>query len=144
MPDIPDRLLRGGRPVIEAFDPDELLYRACPPGSIEGDIVLASAIDYPSCSVNRGCFSEPADVLIPEKRRGWISAECQVREVPVSLTSGDKRVFDFKAEHVPEEENYAHSEIRVYVGGVRHEKVSPPKVRLDFRMLLAQKMRVVR
>lgn len=144
MPDIPDRLLRRGRPVIETFTPDERLYRACPPESVAGDIVLDSAIDYPSCSVNRGRFSEPADVLIPEKPRGWIPAECRVREVPASVASGDKRVFEFKVEHVPEEENYAHSELRVYVGGVRHEKDSPTKVRKEFRMLLAQQMRVVR
>lgn len=135
--------MRHGRSAVVEFARDEKLYRAVPPETVSYGRLTHHGIDYPSCSVNRGTLSEPADVLIPEKRKDWIPAECEVQSVPTSLISGDGRVFEFRVEHAPEEYNYAHSEIRCYLCGERHERGSPKRVKKMFRMELANRMRVV-
>lgn len=90
-------------------------------------------------SVNRELFSEPADVLLPAHLEcGVVGFE--VGDVPERLESGDGRVFEFRVEHVPEEDNYAHSEVRVFHNAERLGGKPPKLVRRVFRLRLREKL----
>lgn len=104
--------------------------------------VLVGAVRFPDFSVNRGKYSEPEDVLAPHWPKWGISA-FRVDHVPPSLSWEDGRTYDFRVEHVPEEHNYAHSEVRTYKDGERgHE---PNKVlKMKFRAILAERMEILK
>lgn len=74
-------------------------------------------IRFPDFSVNRGKYSSPRDVLRPTDT-GWGVATFLVRDIPPTLTHGTTQ-YDFKVIHLPESTNYAHSEVRTFVGGTR-------------------------
>ena len=119
-------MYRRGRPVDPLFEPSENLYRRCQADQIVGRI-LPQAFRSPSFSVNRGKYSEPQDVLIPSYER-WGVAGFQVKDVPSRIVSSGGTQFEFRIDHIPEEDNYSHSEVRTYKNG-RFDpklKVAPP------------------
>lgn len=76
--------------------------------------LLASAIrSQLQQSVNRGRFSEPIDVLFSEDGRfdGLGVIRFQVGEIPPEIAQPDGPAFIFFPKHMPEDDNYAHSEI---------------------------------
>ena len=142
---IPTRLFRNGRPVVLEFKSDELLFMRARPEDVLGGKVDGTAVRFPDFSVNRGMFSEPKDVLLPCHDNMCV-CQFQVRDIPQGshLPAGSQREYTFEVVHVPEEENYSHSEVQAYKDGVH-----PPKLKLPnttkkwFRDQLRQKMRVV-
>lgn len=60
----------------------------------------------------------------------------RVRDVPQRCDGPDNRAFTFRVEHVPEDENYAHSEVRTYCDGERATRKPPGSVRTQFRLKL--------
>lgn len=142
---IPTRLLQSGRPVIPKFAPDELLFMRVQREHVHGDEVDNMAIRFPDFSVNRGEFSEPEDVLLP-CYIGMGVCQFNVQDIPPGphVPDGSSREYTFNVFHVPEEENYAHSEVRAHKDGVHSPKLDLPKsLKKLFRNALRQKMRVV-
>jgi len=142
---IPTRLLRNGRPVVPEFAPDELLFMRVTPDKIHADEVDVTAVRFPDFSVNRGKFSEPGDVLLPN-HFGMGVCQFEVRDVPPGpyVPVGSKRNYTFKVVHVPNEDNYSHSEVRAHKDGIHKRKLDVPKTTKKwFRDQLRQKMRVV-
>lgn len=139
MSDVPERLKRRGRPVDPNFDPEERLYRRVPRRDFIGrdGYVLPAGVRFPDISVNRGKYSEPEDVVLGYENAAAIAA-ARVRDIPDRIDE-----YEFRPEHVPKPQNYAHSEIRAFLGG-RHLKEAedrPPRaVRDEFRVLLGLKV----
>ena len=69
---------------------------------------------------NRGFHSEPEDVLWPH----WPSygifcfpAGCVLEVIPTLGNEATAYTVGVRIDHVPEEDNYAHSEVRMYSNG---------------------------
>ena len=134
----PERLLQQGRAIDPEFAPGESLYlRYSPQIEATEDLpASAMAIRFPDFSVNRGKYSEPEDVLIPNWPDFGIAA-FRVRDVPTSV-SGRGIVYEFKVEHDPLELNYAHSEVRTYKDGKRRREVKLRSQRRPLGRFLAR------
>jgi hypothetical protein len=138
-------MYRKGRPVDAEFLPSELLYyRISVTGPI-GSRPDGVDIRLPEDSVNRGKYSEPGDVLFPEYFHLGV-AEFPVSKIPAprSFTDqqGNTRDYELKVEHDPEEENYAHSEVRAFRESLRVTRTGkiPITVKSEFRQLIAEAM----
>jgi hypothetical protein len=141
----PARMMRNGRPINNNFEPQERLFFRLPPDIDIGpdDKPDASCIKYPDMSVNREKESEPDDVIFGFS--GWGVAAFMVADVPPPLKSEGGPEFTYKVEHVPLENNYAHSEVRTYKDGVHSRKVKMPEtVKKRYRTLLMKGVRVLR
>ena len=101
-------------------------------------------VRFPDFSVNREKYSRPEDVLRPNWPDYGI-ASFRVMDVPESLVHEQTgHQFDFRVEHVPEPDNYAHSEVRTYEGGQRARREPSKAVRLRFRAILQQRIILIR
>ncbi len=144
MPDLPERLLRRGRPVDPVFDPGESLYRRLRVTDVDPDgRIEPTSLRSPDFSVNRAKYSEPDDVVLFQPNCGI--ASFTVADVPELLLSKEKVEYRFSVEHDPLADNYSHSEVRSYVGSRRLAPRKPPKaIRTLFRLTLVSKMKIVR
>jgi hypothetical protein len=131
MPEIPEHLLRRGRPVDPEFSPSELLFRAVARKDLTAEGFL----------VNRGKYSESNDVILLRPSHGIAAFE--VQDVPEEL-DGPEGAYRFKVEHAPEEDNYAHSEVRTYKEGQRHPQKPPRTLRTLFRLQLSARVRLLK
>ncbi len=143
---IPDRLLRKGRPACQRFEPDERLFHRILKEHVVDDRVDSPGVRFPCFSVNREKFSLPEDVLRPSYPDHGICA-FRVADVP----KGPRRptpspyTYTFDVVHAPEEENYAHSEVRASRDGEYDPSLHVPNlVKKRFRMVLGQRMVVIR
>lgn len=110
---------------------------------VDGTKLLAQAISFRNWSVNRQKYSEPEDVLVPDWP-DWGIAAFRVADIPLSLESASGSRFDFRVEHVPLEENYAHSEIRTYKNGLYVENPDPPQtIKKKFRQMLSDRSTIL-
>lgn len=145
-PDIPEGMFRHGRPLDPEFDSAErLFYR------FEGEYALGASlrglqVRSPDFSVNREKHGGlAAYVLIPN----WLDlgiAAFTVSSIPGPATSEGEVTFSWRVEHVPEENNYHHSEIHTFKSGVkctRSAQVSDT-IKKGFRQALAEKMEVIK
>lgn len=140
MAEIPSRLLRQGRALDPDFLPSERLFRRGRPSALDDDPLFESVITFPDFSVNREKYSLPKDVILGYP--GFRVFAFRVQDIPPSFDEGD-RSFNFRVEHVPKDDNYAHSEVRTYCGGERISKKPPKTVRTKFRLQLAKAMQVL-
>jgi hypothetical protein len=135
-----------GRPVDPHFEPDERLYLRVHEDHLDSGRLGAGAIRFTEQSVNRGKYSQPEWVLIP-RFFDWAIAQFTVQDVPNSIASPGGPVFTFKTEHLPEQDNYSHSEIRTYKNRAYEKnagkKVSN-KVKLQFRAKLANAATIIK
>lgn len=165
MIEIPPRFSVDNRPLNNKFEDDELLFMRFVSDDVDpafGNRLPVGAIKFPDFSVNRGLYSQPTDVLIPN----WIKhgiAELMVKNIPQPILSGNekdknRKTYEFKVEHDPIDinhpyyskqgfENYAHSEIRVYKDGT-HQKTEdkakiPPTVKKLFRTYISDSASLV-
>lgn len=130
MAEVPSRLQRQGRAPDPEFLPSERLFRRVPASALDDDYPLEASIRFPDFSVNREKYSFLEDVVL--NHPGFGILVFRVADVPPRL-SDDRRTFSFRVEHVPEEDNYAHSEVRTYCDGERG--ITPPRsVRREFRL----------
>lgn len=84
MPEIPEHLLRRGRPVDPEFAPNERLFRAVARRDLTADgFLLPTAFEFPDFSVNREKYSEPGDVILLRPAHGI--AAFGVQDVPDEL-----------------------------------------------------------
>jgi hypothetical protein len=138
-------MFRGDRAVDNQFLPaEDLYYRISFAGPI-GSRPEGIDIRLPEDSVNRGKYSEAADVLYPNYFHLGV-AVFPVSAVPgprpFKDQQGDTRVYALTVEHDPEDDNYAHSEVRSYREGVRveHSGKIPKVLKSEFRQLIAEAM----
>lgn len=147
---VPERLIRNGRKPDPTFGSDELLYRRIPLEYLDGNEVLqahlVAFLEFPATSTNRSKYSEPVDVLIEAKARpsavfSWIVSEV----VGIEVLREDLNGFDYTSyvEHVPEELNYSHSEIRTRRVNSGEDKKPSSKQKMEYRSLLASRARRV-
>ena len=115
--DLPERMLRAGRAVVPTFAVDEPLYYRITKNDVIADRLDPLAIHLPGCSVNRGGpgFGPAEDVLRPSYPDHGI-ARFIAGDLPSTYVS-TKGAVEYKVEHLPEDDNYAHSEIRIYWKG---------------------------
>ena len=142
----PDRLLRKGRPACRLFEPDEQLFRRIEKQHVVDDRVVNPGVRFPCFWVNRGKFSLSEDVLRPSYPDHGICA-FRVPDVPKGpcRPTPSPYTYTFDVVHVPEEENYAHSEVRASRDGEYDASLHVPNlVKKRFRMELGQRMVVIR
>lgn len=135
------------------FASDERLYRRIGPDHITEDShVMAAAVDdiqerHPSCSFNRGKYSDPEDVLDPDhpdlNRIAFLVAG-NLPE-PVSHPLEPEKEYGFRLEHLPEEDNYSHTEVQVKKESEDKvvSKLRNPELRRYLREALAEKLFVL-
>jgi hypothetical protein len=108
-------------------------------------------IHFPDQSVNRERFSRPKDVLLPdgsERSKSWILcgvASFRVADLPGDMQSPGGVSFRFTVEHDPNEDNYSHSELRVYKNGQRErdKRRINDTIKKAYRTKLALSTRVI-
>lgn len=148
----PSRMYRNGRPADALFLSAERLFFRCKAEWVdEGGRIKSAYIRFPDQSVNREKYSRPADVLLPDDSERsqdlilWGVAIIRAGDVPSSMSTDGKVHYEFSVEHDPYDDNYSHSELRVYKNKKRETssgKVNQ-KVRKKYRTDLAEKTRVV-
>jgi len=130
---------------VPEFEPDELLFRRVKPEHVHGHEVDGPAVEFPDFSVNRSRFSEPKDALLFGKP-GMGVCQFEVQDVPRGphVPFGSPRKYSFKVVHVPEDDNYSHSEIQTHKDGAHPPRGKVhPLAKKWFRDQLRQKMHVV-
>lgn len=113
-------MFRRGRPVVSLFRPDEQLYRRfAHRDTVNGELTPA-CLQFPKKnaqtghSVNRSAFSKPEDVLWVgiERLEGAGIFQFAVRSIPDELSCAQtNNRYAFFPQHVPLDDNYAHTEI---------------------------------
>ena len=136
------------RPPDPVFDPTEYLYRRIDPKWLLEDGELSPAyVEFPAFSVNRAKYSVPRDILAGYP--GHHVGQFQVRDIPSPMTSsesgrGPTTTYSWAVEHLPECDNYAHSEVRTY----RNEEYTKSRVKSktiknNFRLELQARLRII-
>jgi hypothetical protein len=100
---------------------------------------------HPSCSFNRGKYSNPQDVLDPDHPEMSMIAFLVAGNLPqpVPHPSDPQTKFGFRLEHLPEENNYSHSEVQVTKNATVASNLKSSEVRRHLRESLAEKMFVL-
>jgi hypothetical protein len=138
-------MYRRDREVVPDFAAAELLFlRYTSLHFVQGELLPAGIRSQLKQSVNRGCFSEPDDVLFSETGEydGLGVVEFKVSDIPARVEQPHGPSFMFYMRHEPMDENYSHSEIwsdhEARTGGFR----APSRtVSLSFRILLCRSIR---
>ena len=140
---IPDEMKRQGRPVDPHFDADEALYIRFQ--HLSGQYIEAADLRCPDQSVNRSRYSKAEWVLLPIYA-AWGIASLKVQDIPLQVMGGGCAQSFFKVEHDPQEDNYAHSEIRAFGDSTHLHRQSKTShtVKLQFRTILSQSAIVMR
>ena len=148
----PARMFRNSRPVDPGFATTERLFLRCTRDMIdENGRMKVSAVAFPNQSVNRGKYSRPSDVLLPELRPGagdwilWGVVEFAVMDIPETIESTGGVATTFGVEHEPTNDNYSHSELSASKGGKRQHrsKAINIEVKKEYRTRLAQETRLI-
>jgi len=138
-------------PPDQSFSPEERLFRAVQVKHVQdGTTVLADAIQLPSLSCNREKYRDfPEAVLAifshkPEDCYLYVAILSAV-DMPPPKTADGKVFWELFPEHIPEEENYSHTEIRARRCGKDYnpEVKINSKVKMELKAFLAGKMRVI-
>jgi len=136
-------MIRNERPVIAHFAPEELLFLRYGVDDFVNGQLAVGAIKFPKQSVNRGCFSEPEDVLYHDegKYNGLGAVEFSVEDIPPTITGDQGSTYRFFAHHEPRDDNYGHSEIWSARPRAEEEYREPSKsTKLQFRMQLCKRI----
>ena len=143
MASLPEGMLAHKRGPVKDFDDDEPLYRAFTKQDLDGDKVAYDAIELPDMSVNRGKpIGEPEWVLLEsDEHDNWGIIFFEVQNIPERMVHQGGSTFNFKAVHIPHEENYPHSEIWAFLGEVHVQarRELDPDLSLRWRNALLQR-----
>jgi hypothetical protein len=147
----PRRMYRRGRPVDPLLSPTERLFLRCQCEWVDVDRIKPAHIHFPDQSVNREKYSYPTDVLLPDatpRSADWVLwgvVAFQVADVPADSTTSGGVSYRFTAEHDPLEDNFGHTELRVYKDGVREQNKDRinPKIKKEYRTRLALRTRLI-
>jgi hypothetical protein len=118
-----------------------LYFRFSGEDHIDG-VLIEARIPLANQSVNWSKYSRPWDVKFdhPTLGIGQILVSNLPTRLPevLSIDPNDK-FHDYAPKHVPENLNYAHSEIQVYKGGVLAAKVNNSNVKTAYRSIIRKK-----
>jgi hypothetical protein len=116
MPDLPEFMLKGGRPADPDFSPDERLYRRVPPRLWEDDDVALDAIEFPDMSVTRQKYGPPEAARWDDRcvHRDWGIIGFRVADIPADLPFQGCFIYHMEAHHAPVKYNYPHSEVKLF------------------------------
>lgn len=114
MPDLPEYMLRGQKPTIPQFDPEEHLYRRVP-GQFWDDEIELDAIDFPDMSVTRESLGPPTSARwIGDEYKDWGVIGFRVADIPPEIRFQGAFIYRMRAVHSPLKRNYPHSEVKVF------------------------------
>lgn len=141
-------MLKRGRGVDNRFRFWHQLYRRCKSEDLIGDRLSPASIRYDNQSVNWSKYSKPWDVVFDYPRHGIV--HFLVGDLPTELpkhnpSAGKAKLHSFFPAHVPEEENYAHSEIWTYKHESNEQKIRIEKPKLsetvkkEFRQIMSDR-----
>jgi hypothetical protein len=141
----PGHMLRNGRGEDQVFSQDELLYRRCISDHLHDNRIVDASFNFPGTSVNRSKYSQPEDALLSDDGQfaGCGVLEFAVESIPAQIEDGEGVRFVCFPKHVPQDDNYSHSEIwceREEHRGVLANPSSATKKK--FRAMLSQHVRV--
>ncbi|NQU08601.1 MAG: hypothetical protein HQ583_08570 [Candidatus Abyssubacteria bacterium] len=142
---IPEEMRRNGRPLDPCFTPEEALYLRLRGKKRTG--ALPTDIRLPAQSVNRAKHSKPEWVLYPN-HQGFSVGSFQVGHIPSIMKSpgpGNVR-YEFKIEHVPDDDNYSHSNLVVHKKGkkiVGDGKKINSDVKMRFRTEISKQIKIL-
>ncbi len=137
---------QGGRPAIQDFDAQEKLFYRLEEYYPVGASPSGLSIRRPDFSINREKHGGRAEyVLIPNWPDHGI-AEFFVDHLPTNLRTAGAVQFTWSPIHVPEENNYFHSEVHTFKNGTRARKSSQLNdlIWREFKQRLSEKMRVIK
>jgi hypothetical protein len=137
-------MLRRGRGRIDNFEPNEPLYRRCTKEHVIAIPGSGLGVRFPDFSVNRGGpnFGPASDVLLPSWPDHGV-VEFSVSDIPSEITSDHSPPYNFKPVHEPLEENYAHSEVRTFKGGLYDKNLRVSSmIKKQFRQILGERARI--
>ena len=145
---LPDALRANGRPVVDEFSPSECLYRRVREHEFrcisDG---TGACLEAPAFSVNRERFSEALWVLLPLSSHGGCAVvSFRVEHIPTDdLNSGNSPyVYTCGVDHVPEPDNYSHSEVRWYRDGQFVPGKEPSRTaRVALRQCIAEQCEII-
>jgi len=145
-------MYRAGRPIDPDFLVSEKLFFRCMLDWIdERGRIKPAGIHFPDQSVNREKYSRCTDVLLPDgsqRSKAWVLwgvVVIRVEDLPPETRSAGDIAYRFTVEHDPLEDNYGHSELRVYKDGQResNKKKIGSLVKKEYRTKLALRTRVI-
>jgi hypothetical protein len=121
MPERPPEMLTRDRSIDPVFEPEEKLYRRIPPkfwGEPPFEMEV-DAIDAANISVNRSKYGPAEWAIIDDELSIWGVVYFLVGKIPKSKQHQGNVNYQFSIMHVPEKQNYTHSEIWVHCDGNR-------------------------
>lgn len=140
------RMYRNDRPIDTTFGRAEQLFFRCKLDWIDDTQRIKPAkVHFPDQSVNREKYSRPTDVLLPDsspRSKEWIVwgvAVIRVCDIPPASETSAGVSYAFTAEHDPDDDNYGHTELRVYKNGQResNKKKINETIKKEYRTNLA-------
>jgi len=140
-------MMQNGRVTDPKFVDSEKLYLRITPDHLGKESkILPSGVRFPVQSVNRGKFSLPADVILPNadpKSKGWYLlgvAVLRVGDLP-TIEDGQGKPYKFVVQHSPDFDNYAHSELLAQVAG--QQKATSQAVKKKYRLHVASRLNLL-
>ena len=137
------------RSVDPCFAKSEALYRRISIDQVDGDRILASAVEMPACSFDRSKYStRPESVIDRAKPEFNGIAKLMVGDMPAPVSvfgvpdKGPPASYEFYPEDLPEPDNEAHSEVRIRISGKPFRKRVNDRVAVAACEALAAPMRV--
>lgn len=104
---------------------------------------MPAAFNLPIQSVNRGLYSNPQDVLLPNHQNAGIAAfPVQAIPMPKQHPQNAAQVYSLAVLHVPEQDNFSHSEIHGLLNGNADDSM-PKSLRKAFRTDLFQQVNIL-
>lgn len=150
MAELPSWMLKGSKPRTPVAEDERLLSRFHP-SALAGGKLAVDAVRMPDMSVMRETLCPDLDWVLfdPQESRdysGWGIAGFLARDIPKNVNYNALSPYQFKAVHVPLDDNYPHAEVRAEKNGVHQARKDslPPEVHIRFREMLVQVIDVVR
>ena len=141
----PARLVQGDRSTDNAFRWYHALYQRCSKEDMDGDRLNPNRIKYENASVNWAKYSRPWDVIFDYPGCGFVQFIVLAlpkgipRDIPPDTAPNNKPEPHWcKPAHVPEPDNYSHSEIWTFkpAGRVASGKLGS-LAKKEFRQILS-------
>lgn len=137
-------MMRNGRPGDQQFSPGELMYRRYVQEDFDGDCLKPARFSIPP-SLNREKYSHPEDVIFSEMgeldQHGVL--ECSVEGLSVTVFDDHHMEYIFVPVHLPEENNYSHSEMWADCTQTGQRTDRPSRIaRKTYRTMVSQRFKV--
>ncbi len=142
--------MQNGRLADPHFRSFHRLFYRCQKEDIEGQRLLGPRIKSFDVSVNWSKYGTPWDVIFGFPNLGI--AQILVRQIRVDLPTDRStrqrepiKPHEYNAVHMPEHDNYAHSEIAVFKDGQRVTRTRDvgERAKKEFRQLISDKSFIV-